>query len=269
MTFKKIFFTGWKESKEFFKDFFYDYKLLLRSVPGLVTTFFCMSVVLMNLMANKTIINTPFIATDGGFLLSWVPFLCMDTVTKRYGPKAANKLTLLALVINLFCVGIFALVSAIYIEAGEVDHLTFNAFDSTFSCTWFVLLASSTAFLVSGIINNILNWGIGKSFTKNPDGKLAFVTRSYISTFIGQFIDNMIFGYITFYIFAPIYWGYQYTFPQVLGSALVGATLELVMEIVFSPIGYRLSKKWKDEGIGNEYMNWKVEQKEKKFVEAC
>ena len=60
------------------KEFFYDYKLLLRSVPGLVTTFFCISVVLMNLMANKTIIDVKIVALDGGFLLSWIPFLCMD-----------------------------------------------------------------------------------------------------------------------------------------------------------------------------------------------
>lgn len=250
------------------KDFFYDYKLLLRSVPGLVTTFFCLSVVLMNLMANKTIVNTPFIATDGGCLLSWIPFLCMDTITKRYGPKAANKLTLLALVINLFCVGVFALVSFLYVEAGDVEHLTFDAFDSTFSCTWFVLLASSSAFVVSGIINNILNWAIGKTFVKNPDGKLAFVTRSYISTFIGQFIDNFIFAFLAFYIFAPMYWGFQYSFPQIIGSSLVGATLELVMEIVFSPIGYRLSKKWKNEGIGNEYINWSMEKEAKKLAEV-
>jgi uncharacterized PurR-regulated membrane protein YhhQ (DUF165 family) len=148
------------------------------------------------------------------------------------------------------------------------EEYEFGAFDSTFACTWFVLLSSSVAFLVSGILNNILNWVIGKSFVKNPDGKLAYVTRSYVSTFVGQFIDNFIFAFLTFYIFAPIYWDFQYTMLQVLGSAIVGAFAELFMEIVFSPIGYRLSKKWKEEGVGNEYINYSLEREAKKLAEV-
>ena len=251
------------------REFFYDYRLLLRSIPGLITTFFCISVVLMNLMASKTIVRfNMFLAVDGGFLLSWVPFLCMDTITKRFGPKAANKLTLLALVINLFCVGMFALVSITYI--GDVSRDEFAGFDSIFGFNWIILLASSFAFLVSGIINNILNWLIGRSFVKNPDGKLAYVTRSYVSTFIGQFIDNFIFAYFAFRILGPIFWdGFkQYEFTEVIGSAIVGAVLELVMEVIFSPIGYKLSKMWKDEGIGNEYINYSLQREANKLAEV-
>ena len=243
------------------KEFFYDYKLLLRSVPGLVTTFFCMSVVIMNLMANKTIINTPIVAADGGFILSWIPFLCMDIVTKRYGPKAANKLTLLALCVNLLFVGIFALVAGIEIRIGDVELGDYSAFNQTFGCTWFVLLSSSIAFLISGIVNNMLNWTIGKTFKKNPDGKLAFVARSYISTFIGQFVDNFIFAFMAFFVFAPIYWGFQYTFAQVIGSAVLGAIIELLMEVLFSPFGYRMSKKWTQEGIGEDYLEYQNKKK--------
>ena len=140
------------------KEFFYDYKILLRNIPGLVTMFLCLSVVIMNLMANKTILNTQFVATDGGFLLSWIPFLCMDTITKRFGPKAANKLTLLALVVNLFCVGVFALVAFLQIEDGIAESGDYTNFNSVFSCTWQILLSSSIAFLISGIINNLLNY---------------------------------------------------------------------------------------------------------------
>lgn len=255
--------------KKKIKEFFYDYKLLLRSVPGLVTCFFCLSVVIMNLMANKTIINTKFVAADGGFLLSWIPFLCMDTVTKRYGPKAANKLTLLALIVNLFCVGVFAVVAAVEVKDSAAGETDFQAFNQTFACTWFILLASSVAFLVSGIINNILNWLIGRAFIKNPDGRVAYVTRSYVSTFIGQYIDNFIFAFLAFYVFAPIFWdGFQYSFLQVLGSAMLGAIIELFMEVVFSPIGYKVSKKWKDEGVGNEYIDYALRKEAEKTEEV-
>ena len=58
-----------------------DLSLLLRSVPSAVMVFFCMSVLLMNLLANKEIgLNIPWLALDCGFSLSWLSFLCMDRV---------------------------------------------------------------------------------------------------------------------------------------------------------------------------------------------
>ena len=94
-------------------------------------------------------------------------------------------------------------------------------------------------------------------FKNNPDGKLAFVTRSYISTFIGQFFDNLIFAILTFMIFAPIFWdGFHWTFIQCVTCSLIGASLELVLEIVFSPFGYWVCKKWKEQEIGRQYFEY-------------
>ncbi len=240
------------------KKVFKDYKILLRNIPGLLTTLFCLSVIIMNLMANKVILNSKYVAIDGGFLLSWIPFLCMDIVTKHFGPKAATKLNILALILNLLFVGLFALIAALQIEIGQDFQQgdQFQAFNSVFSCTWFVLLGSSIAFLASGIINNFLNWTIGKLFKKSPDGKLAYATRSFVSTFIGQFVDNFLFATIVFMIFAPKYWGFSYTLLQCIGSAIVGAFLELLMEVIFSPIGYKISNKWREENVGQEYFDF-------------
>ena len=46
---------------------------------------------------------------------------------------------------------------------------------------------------------------------------------------------------------------FGYTFQSVLGTAILGALLELVMEVVFSPIGYKICKKWKNEDVGSDY----------------
>lgn len=257
---------GWfKETGKWLFDF-KDWKKLLRSVPAVSIALFVAATIGMNLMANKIIFSSKFCAADGGLLLSWIPFLCMDIVTRRYGPKAAIKLNIFALFTNLLFVGLFSAVSALHIGIGAVDvvnpgYMTwasyweqFTSFDSVFSCTWFVLLGSSVAFLASGIINNIVNWSIGLMFKKNPDGKVAFFTRSYVSTFVGQFLDNFLFASIVFMFFAPIYWGYSLTLIQCLGSACVGAVLELIMELIFSPIGYKIYKKWEEEDVGKEYL---------------
>ena len=104
-------------------------------------------------------------------------------------------------------------------------------------------------------LNNFLNWAIGSAFRKNPDGRAAFAARTYISTFIGQFADNFLFSVIVFMLFAPIFWdGFHWTLLQCAMCALTGAVAEVLMEIVFSPFGYRAVRRWKAQGVGREYL---------------
>lgn len=228
----------------------YEIKILLRSIPASVVTLFVVSVVCMNLLANKTLLQLDWIALDGGILISWLSFMCMDIITKHFGPKASNSITVLAVMINLLTCLIFFVASAIPSNAGD-----FSAFDSIFGGTWFILVGSTVAFLASGLINNSLNWMIGKSIRRKPDGKLAYALRTYISTFIGQFLDNFIFSVIVFVFFAPIFWdGFHWTILQCATCALTGAVAELLMEIAFSPVGYRITKRWQAEKVGEEYL---------------
>ena len=227
-----------------------DLRILLRSIPATVVTLFVVSVICMNLLANKTLLQLPWIALDGGILISWLSFMCMDIITKHFGPKASNRISVLAATINLLTCAIFFIASAIPSNAGD-----YTAFDGIFGGTWFILLGSTVAFLASAVLNNTLNWLIGKGFRKNPDGKLAYAMRTYVSTFIGQFFDNFLFSIIVFTVFAPIFWdGFHWTPLQCAMCALTGAVAELIMEILFSPIGYRIVKKWQKRNIGKEYL---------------
>ena len=89
------------------------------------------------------------------------------------------------------------------------------------------------------------------------------MARTYISTFVGQFLDNYIFSIIVFVGFAPIFWnGFCWTVLQCATCALTGAIAELIMEIVFSPIGYRITKKWKSESVGKEYFEFLEREKQ-------
>ena len=230
-----------------------DMRMLLRSIPATVVTLFVVSVICMNLLANKTLVQTSWIALDGGILISWLSFMCMDVITKHFGPGASNRISVLACGINLLTCAIFFIAAAIPSNAGD-----YTAFDGIFGGTWFILLGSTVAFLSSALLNNTLNWLIGKSFQKNPDGKLAYAMRAYVSTFIGQFFDNFLFSIMVFAVFAPIFWdGFSWTVLQCTMCALTGAVAELIMEIIFSPIGYRMVKKWKDHNVGREYLEHK------------
>lgn len=234
------------------KKIYTETKILLRSIPATVVTLFAVSVVCMNLLANKTLVQRDWIAIDGGILISWLSFMCMDIITKHFGPRASTIISIHAAAINLLTCLIFFVASIIPSNAND-----YSAFDGIFGGTWFVLLGSTIAFLASAVINNILNYMIGKCFIDNPDGKLAYAARSYISTFIGQFFDNFIFSVIVFVFFAPIFWnGFCWTVLQCAMCALTGAVAELVMEILFSPFGYRITKKWQAENVGEEYFNF-------------
>lgn len=225
-------------------------EILLRCIPATVVTLFVVGVICMNLLANKTLVQTDWIALDGGILISWLTFLCMDIITKYFGPKASNKIAVLAAAINLLMCLIFYIVSVIPSNADD-----YTVLDGILGGTWFILLGSTIAFLASAVINNFLNWTIGKAFRKNPDGKLAFAARTYISTFVGQFADNFIFAVIVFACFAPIFWdGFHWTILQCTVCALTGAVAELIMEIVFSPFGYARVNKWKKQNVGQEYL---------------
>ena len=227
-------------------------EILLRCIPSTVVSLFVVSVICMNLLANKTLLQTSWIALDGGILISWLSFMCMDIITKYFGPKASNKVAILASTINVLTCFIFYIASIIPSNAND-----YSALNEILGGTWFILLGSTIAFLISAVINNFLNWSIGKAFQKNPNGKLAYTTQTYVSTFVGQFLDNLIFSIIVFVYFAPIYWdGFHWTVIQCVTCAFTGAVAELIMEILFSPFGYKIVTKWREHNVGQEYISF-------------
>ena len=110
--------------KNRFREELFEYKLLLRSIPATVVTLFVVSVITMNLLANKTLVQLEWIALDGGILISWLSFMCMDIITKHFGPKASNSVSVLAAAINLLTCLIFFVASAIPSNADD-----YSAFD--------------------------------------------------------------------------------------------------------------------------------------------
>ena len=236
--------------KKFLRNWIDDSISLYKSIPLYITIIFVLSLIGMNMLSNITLYQSEFLAIDGGFIFSWVVFLIMDLITIHFGVKGSVKLSIFAVIINLFAALIFYLIGLIPFVR---DNSTFV---KDVGGTWFILISSSIAFIASAIINSFLNYVIGKGFRKNPDGKLAFISRVYISTLIGQFCDNLIFSTLTFMIFAPRYWnGFCWSFLQCLTCSILFACIELGVEILFSPLGYKISKKWKEKGIGNEYLS--------------
>ncbi len=228
-----------------------ELKVLLRSIPPLTLTMFVLSVVLMNLFANKGLVALDWIALDAGIVVSWLSFLSMDIIVKRFGVKASISVSVVAILINIFVAGIFWIVSAMpgdwsasYVDGSEA--VINGALNSTLAGSWFIIFGSVTAFLLASIVNNVLNDWIGRHLKK--DNAAAYYIRSYASTIIGQFVDNLTFALIVSLHF------FGWNLRQCVVCALFGAAAELLCEVVFSPIGYKIVRSWEKDKVGEEYI---------------
>lgn len=230
-----------------------DYRVLMRSVPPLVMMFLAISTTLMNLMAQKELLNISWLALDCGFLLSWLSFLCMDMLTKRFGAKAAIQLSLTSVAVSLFVSLVLFVTSVVgnnwsaayNYENGDIVNAALN---ETFGGTWYVIAGSMIAFAVAAIVNAVVNESIGKMTKKNNFG--SFALRSYVSTAIGQFVDNFVFATVVSKVF------FGWTWQQVFFCSIAGAVAELVSEVIFSPVGFKVCRKWEKHNVGHEYLDY-------------
>lgn len=229
-----------------------DFQLLMRSIPSWVVALFTVSVVSMNLLANKEIhTGVSWLALDAGLTMSWMSFLAMDLITKRFGPKAAIKVSLFAVGVNMLMCALLNLVTRI--PGNWSAYYTYNvlevnqALDATFGGTWYVVLGSTIAFIASSIVNALVNAGIGNRLS-NASFK-DFAIRSYVSTLLAQYVDNLVFAFVVSHTF------FGWSTVQCLTCAATGCLMELLCEVVFSPFGYRVSKQWEVDRVGHEYVD--------------
>ena len=232
------------------KNLMRDYKVLLRNIPSATVTLFVVSVILMNLLANKELVSLPWLALDCGVSVSWVSFLCMDMICKRFGAQASIKVSVLAQAVNLAVCALFWLMSltpgmwGAYYDTGSLEVNA--ALNATFGGTWYVVLSSTLAMLCSSVTNSLLNEGIGRLVRRDDFG--GFAARSYVSTLVGQFVDNFVFATVVSHVF------FGWTWAQVVGCSLTGALVELLCEVFLSPVGYRVVRGWEREHVGEDYL---------------
>jgi len=248
------------------KDEREENRLLFHSVPAVFVALFVVAEIGMNLLANKAIVSLStkdglqWFGLDAGILLSWLAFLCMDVLTKRFGAKAADKVSLFAILCNV----LFALL--LFAVSYLPDTADYSALDSVFRGTPAILLASVIASLASAFLNNGLNALLGRAFKDRPDSRGAFFVRLFVSTFVGQILDNFLFSVLAYRFFLELgWWGdkaWMWSYLACFTSALTGALVELLSEVLFAPLGYRVSRQWEKEGVGKEYLDFVAKRKE-------
>lgn len=212
----------------------------------MTTSIFILCFILMNFFAGKEIsFGQDWIALDCGILLSWYVFLYMDIVTRNFGANATIKISIFALLINLIISLIFWIVAIMpgnWAQFYVFENTDINtAINNTLTSNWYIIFGSTVAFLASSILNASLNQAIGKLFKKFSF--IEFISRSYISTLIAQFVDNFVFALIV----SMAFFGWNLT--QCAVCALIGSIIESLFEAVFFPLGYYISEKYRKKAL--------------------
>lgn len=239
--------------KQFFKKEWQDLRSTLSKVNPLVMTFFVLSVVLMNILANKSIDlsflpgnniaegELGWLALDCGILVSWLAFFSMDQIVRLHGPKASTQMTLVAIFVNLVACAVMLLAGTIagfwgesYVEVGS--DLINQALDNTISGTWYVLMGSTVAFISSAIVHGTISTAVSKMF-KNKESLKAYAICSAFGTSLGQFVDNMIFALIVSLNF------FGWNILQCVMCSLTGMLVEFLLSVIFVPIGHEIYKR--------------------------
>ena len=233
-----------------------EIKDLISKVPPILMTLFVLSVIIMNLLANKSIDLSwvpgnngayPWLALDCGLLVSWLAFFTMDITVRRFGPKASTQLTVVAVCINLITCALFYLAGTIsgfwgesYVEVG--GDIINNALDNTISGTWYVLMGSTIAFISSAVVHGLVSTAVRKLF-KDKESLKSYAVCSFVATSIGQFTDNMIFALIVSHIF------FGWNLLQCIMCSLTGMFMEFIFSAVFVPLGHAISNHIKVKGV--------------------
>lgn len=212
----------------------------LRQVPSMAFALLVLSVVSMNLLANRELFHSSWIALDCGYAISWIPFIIMDCVCRAFGGRTAFRLSLLAIIINLATFAVFKLLMltpGMWGEFYTTGSLMVNdALNNTVGGSTWIVFGSAFAMCLGSAVNSLVNVSVGRMFQK--DNYTTFAIRSFSSTAISQFVDNFTF---TLIVSVPLF---GWTILQSVCCALAGAALELILEIAFSKFGYRLSRTW-------------------------
>ena len=238
--------------KNWLKNDLHETKVLFRCLPAFPFAILCAALISMNFLANKGIVATNWISVDAGIIVSWISFLAGDTLVKRFGPKAAIKINIAATGVQLIAILLLTLGATI---PWADPSTAMQGFDSIFGAAIWPLAAGTGAFVLAIVFDSFLSKFLLTRF-KNRTSFKAYAVASYGSTFVGQFLDNLLFA-LFFSVWQP------WCDPSSIWlMALAGAIVELICQVIFSPVGYKVASNWRKNGIGNEYIELVKEAQE-------
>lgn len=248
-------------------------RVLFKCLPAIPFAILCITLIVMNFLASYGVyfgdgpVGTAiskFFSADCAIFVSWIGFLAGDMMVKCFGTKAAIKVNIVAIGIQLLAICLFSLGMQIPSDADARAKEIFTA-------AFWPCFGGTMAFALATIVDSILSTFLLKCF-KNRTSFKAYAVASYVSTGLGQFLDNMFFA-----LFFSMWQGWftggaantmSAVALHLLGFSAIGMVVELIGQAILSPVGFWLTKSWRKRGIGTEYINLVEEAQEVNKTDA-
>ncbi len=212
-----------------------------------LTTLFCVCLIVSNIMEIKTVDAGPLTLT-AGIIVFPVSYIINDCIVEVYGFARARMVIWLGFAMSLFVALLLQL--GMWLP-GNAAWDGQAAMERVFSSVPRIVAASFAAFLCGSMVNAYV-----MSRMKVSSAGRRFSARAIVSTLWGEGTDSLIFFPIAFAGVLP--WG------DIASLIVTQALLKTVYEIIALPVTLRVVKRLKRrEGIdafdrGISYKWWKI-----------
>lgn len=213
--------------------YFFNMKTLSFRYYDIIVALVATVLLISNLAATKLVAVGPFIL-DGGIILFPLAYILGDLLTEVYGFKYARRAIWISF--GMMVLAVLAFTAVRYLPAAEfyTDQASFEAVLGFFPR---IVVASLVAFLVGSFMNAYV---LAKLKAKTK-GKYMW-TRLVTSSVAGQLLDTAVFCLIAF--------GGLIGAAEMVNYILVGFIFKTVIEIIVSPLTYKVAKVLKKrEGV--------------------
>jgi hypothetical protein len=190
---------------------------------GIISTFFVVVLIVSNIASTK-IIGWQWLAFDGGTLLFPFSYIFGDILTEVYGYKQSRRVIWLGFGSAILMSLMLMMVGALPPAPGWENQ---SAYEKILGLTPRLVIASLLAYLIGSFSNSIILAKL-KVWT---NGRWLWL-RTIGSTVVGEFLDSVIFVVLAF--------GGILSWPLIGAVILSNYFLKTAIEIIFTPITYRL-----------------------------
>lgn len=203
-----------------------------RSIIELLTIVFVVSIIIANTIVGKTWKPFPGINFEvtAAFLFFIFPMIVGDILAEVLPKRDFNKVILYGFGANLLMAIVYTLVTII----PNPDSFVMDAYNLVLGQSLLVFIASMTGYLLGSYTNALIFWAL-----KAKHGENNFKLRAWVSTILGQIVDNFFFGIIA------LYFAFKMPFEVVLIIFISETVLEIIIETLFLPITHALVKRYR------------------------
>ena len=193
-----------------------------KDIERFVFAFYCIGVLLQNILATKNIDLFIFPITTG-VLISPIVFIMQDVYTEIYGFKKSKNMIIFAYIMNILM--IVSTYIAIKIPPAQ-NYVNQQSFETIFASVPRIAFASFVAYMTGSLINS--------KIMDLQRGSKGLFERAMKGTIIGQLVDNFLFGVIAFV-------GVM-SFKDIFMLAFGATILEVIYEIALYPVTKKIIK---------------------------